>query len=313
MRKILIILFIIPAFIFGQDFPLTEKKVTIESMENKQIKLKGNNRLIAEYEDTLKVMAHTIMNAETETEKRLANTAFITNLTEVLQYEKSFKFPFDSLTTIARILSPDNTFRIFNWLLKKDNGAYEYYAIVHYHNKKRKRYEIIPLVDNSANIRNAEQEDLDAENWYGALYYQIAYIKKSGRKYYTLLAWDGNDGYSTIKIIDVMYFSGKNKIKFGLPIFKRNRNKSQKRVIIEYDAKTSVSVKYQQKKQRIVFNHLVSANNDLKGLEEYYIPEGTFNSYQYKNGKWWLQQDIDIRNQQKVKRIKKPKRGLLPN
>ena len=273
---------------------------------------KGNNNLFAEYEDTLKVMAHRIMNAETEAEKRLANTAFITNLTEVLQYEKSFKFPFDSLPTIARILSPDNTFRIFNWLLKKDNGAYEYYAIVHYHNKKRKRYEIIHLVDNSANIRNAEQEDLDAKNWYGGIYYQIAYIKKIGRKYYTLLAWDGNDGNSTKKIIDVLYFSGKNKIKFGLPIFKKNKKESQKRVIIEYDAKTSVSVRYQEKEKRIVFNHLVPPKKDLEGLEEYYIPEGTFNSYQYNKGKWLLEEDIDIRNQQKVKRIKKPKRGLVP-
>ena len=273
---------------------------------------KGNNSLFAEYEDTLKVMAHHMMNAETESEKRTANTAFITNLTEVLQYEKSFKFPFDSLPTIARISSPDNTFRIFNWLLKKDNGNYEYFGIVHYHNKKRKRYEVIPLIDNSANIRNAEQEDLDAENWYGGLCYQIAYIKKAGRKYYTLLSWDGNDGYSTKKIIDVMYFSGKNKIKFGLPIFKQNKKESQKRVIIEYDSKTSISVKYHSKEEKIVFNHLVPPNKDLEGLEEYYIPEGTFNAYQYKRGKWWLQQDVDIRNQQKIKKIKKPKRGLVP-
>ena len=273
---------------------------------------KGNNRLIAEYEDTLKVMAYKIMNAETEAEKQLANTAFIYNLKEVLQYEKSFKFPFDSLTTIARIISPDNTFRIFNWLLKRENGAYEYYAIVHYHNKKRKRYEIISLLDNSANIRNAEHEDLDAKNWYGGLYYQIAYIKKAGRKYYTLLSWDGNDSYSTKKMIDVMYFSGKNKIKFGLPIFKKNKKESQKRIVIEYDARTSVSVKYKQKEQRIVFNHLVPPKKDLEGLEEYYIPEGTFNAYQYNKGKWWLKQDIDIRNQQKVNKIKKPKRGLIP-
>ena len=273
---------------------------------------KGNNSLFVEYEDTLKVMAYHIMNAETEAEKRTANTAFITNLTEVLQYEKSFKFPFDSLPTIARISSPDNTFRIFNWLLKKDNGNYEYFGIVHYHNKKRKRYEVIFLVDNSANIRNAEQEDLDAKNWYGGLCYKIAYIKKAGRKYYTLLSWDGNDGYSTKKIIDVMYFSGKNKIKFGLPIFKQNKKESQKRVVLEYDSKTSISVKYHSKEEKIVFNHLVPPNKDLEGLEEYYIPEGTFNAYQYKRGKWWLQQDVDIRNQQKIKRIKKPKRGLVP-
>ena len=34
------------------------------------------------------------------------------------------------------------------------------------------------------------------------------------------------------KIIDVMYFSGKNKIKFGLPIFKKSKDQSQKRVIL---------------------------------------------------------------------------------
>lgn len=273
---------------------------------------KGNNNLIAEYEDTLKIIANKIMNAETEAERRIANTAFTTNLTEVLRYEKSFKFPFDSLTTIAKIKSPDNTFRIFNWILRKENGTYEYYGIVHYNNKNQKRYEVILLTDNSANIRNPEQAELDAANWYGCLYYDISYIKKSGRKFYTLLAWDGNDGYSTKKIIDVMYFSGRNKIKFGLPIFKKSKKESKKRVILQYDSKTSVSVKYHEKEKQIVFNHLIPSRKGLEGLYEYYIPEGTFNAYIYKKGKWWLEQDVDIRNTQKVAKIKKPKRGLIP-
>jgi len=273
---------------------------------------KGNNALISEYEDTLKLMAHNIMNAATEDEKRISNTAFITNLSEVLQYEKSFSFPFDSLITIARIKSPDNTFRIFNWLLKKDNGTYEYYAIVHYHNKTKKKYELITLTDNSANIRNPEQADLDAKNWYGGLIYDIAYIKKTGRKYYTLLSYDLNDNYSKKKIIDIMYFSGKNKIKFGLPIFKKSIKKSQKRVIFQYDAKTSISVKYHKKKKQIIFDNLVPIREDLEGLYEYYIPEGTFNAYNYKNGKWWLEQDIDIRNSERDNKFKQPKRGLIP-
>ena len=257
---------------------------------------KGNNRLIAEYEDTLKVMAHLIMHAESEEQRILANNAFIEDLTEVLQYEKSFKFPFDSLASIARLTSPDKTFRIFNWLLKKDNGSYVYYAIVHYHNKKNKRYEVIPLTDNSSNIRNAEQEELDARNWYGGLYYEIAYIKKAGRKFYTLLAWDGNDGLSTKKIIDVMYFSGKNKIRFGLPIFTKNKKETQKRVILEYDSKSTASVKYHKKSQRIIFNHLIPSRKDLVGLEEYYIPDGSFNAYSYQKGKWWLQEDVEVTN-----------------
>ena len=273
---------------------------------------KGNNKLIAEYEDTLKIIAHKIMNAESEENRRIANDAFIINLNEVLKYERSFKFPFDSLVTISKVYAPDNTFRIFNWLLRKDNSTYEYYAFVHYNNKKRDRYELIRLTDNSANIRNPKQADLDATNWYGGLIYDIIYIKKKGRKYYTLLLWDGNDSYSTKKIIDVMYFSGKNKIKFGLPIFKKSKKISQKRVIVEYDSKTSVSLKYHQKNQKIVFNHLVPSRKDLEGLEEYYIPDGTFNEYKYQKGKWWLIQDIDIRNIQKLPKIKKPKRGLIP-
>ena len=273
---------------------------------------KGNKKLFAEYEDTLKILAHNVMHGETENKRYAANQAFIQHLKEVLKFEKSFKFPFDSLITISRISSPDDSFRIFNWLLRKDNNKYDYYAIIHYYNKKRNRYEVIELLDKSSEIRNPEQEELDARRWYGCLYYQIAYIKKSGRKYYTLIGWDGNDGYSVKKIIDVMYFSGKNKIKFGLPVFKINRKKSQNRVIFEYDSKTSISVKYNEKKQQIIFDNLIPIKEELQGLQEYYIPEGTFNAFQYNKGKWWLKENIDIRFKSKFKKSKKSEKGLLP-
>ena len=273
---------------------------------------KGNNQLFSEYEDTLKVIAERVMNLPLEAEKRIANDALIEYLSEVLLYEKSFNYNFDSLITISRLKSPDKRFRIFNWLLKKDNNTYEYYGIVHYYNKKKKKFELITLIDNSNNIRTPEQENLDATNWYGGLIYDIIYIKKPGKKYYTLLLWDGNDGYSTKKIIDVMYFSGKNKIKFGLPIFKKNAKESQKRIILQYDSKTTVSVKYSNEKKEIIFNNLVPQRKGLEGLYEFYIPEGTFNSYKYKNGKWWLKEDVDVRIKQKIKKYKKPKRGLSP-
>ena len=273
---------------------------------------KGNKILFTEYEDTLKVLAKVVMNGDSENQRYAANQAFIKHLKEVLQFEKSFKYPFDSLITISRLRSPDESFRIFNWLLKKDNNKYEYYAIIHYHNKKRKRYEIIELLDKSSEIRSPENEELDARNWYGCLYYQIAYIKKSGRKHYTLLGWDGNNGYSIKKIVDVMYFSGKNKIKFGLPIFKLDKKKTQNRIIFEYDSKTSISVKYNEKNQQIVFDNLIPIKEDLVGLHEYYIPEGTFNAFQYNKGKWWLKEDVDVRSKSKFKNSKKNQRGLLP-
>ena len=274
---------------------------------------KVSKQLIAEYEDTLKIMAHTIMNGENEQVKTSANQAFITTLKEVLQYERSFNYPFDSLKTISVKTSSDNKVRIYTWLLKKDNGSYQYFGFVHYKNKSKKRYEIIALNDNSENIRRPENKSLDNNNWYGALYYKIIYIKKKGRKYYTLLGWDGNNDVSTKKIIDVMYFSGREKIKFGASIFKKGKT-TTKRFIIEYNATSTISVRYEEKEKRIVFDHLIPMKKDLEGLHEYYVPDGTYNALQYNNGKWELKNDVAVANPTSKSPTKvKPKMGITPD
>ena len=274
---------------------------------------KVSKQLIAEYEDTLKVMAHTIMNAQTEQEKFVANHAFIKTLKEVLQYERSFNYPFDSLKTISIKTSSDNRVRVYTWILKKDSGTYQYFGFVHYKNKSKKRYEIIALNDNSENIRRPKNEQLDNKNWYGALYYEIIYIKKKGRKYYTLLGWDGNNDVSTKKIVDVMYFSGKEIIKFGASIFRAGKT-TTKRFIIEYNANSNISVRYEKEENRIVFDHLIPIRKDLYGLYEYYVPDGTYNALKYINGKWILKNDIDANNPtSKNPTREKPKMGISPN
>ena len=274
---------------------------------------KVSKELIAEYEDTLRIMAHTIMNGENEEEKTKANDAFIKTLKEVLQYERSFNYPFDSLKTISVKTSSDNKVRIFTWLLKKDNDTYQYFGFVHYHNKSKKRYEIIELIDNSEEIRRPEIEQLDNTNWYGALYYEIIHIKKKGRKYYTLLGWDGNNEMSTKKIIDVMYFSGREKIKFGASIFKEGKT-TTKRFIIEYNATSTISVRYDKKEKRIVFDHLIPMRKDLEGLHEYYVPDGTYNALQYTKGKWKLKNDVAANNPaSKNPAREKPKMGITPD
>ncbi len=96
---------------------------------------KVSKELIAEYEDTLKIMAHIIMNGENDTIKQTANEGFIITLKDVLQYERSFNYPFDSLKTISVEFSSDKRIKLYSWFLKKDNGSYNYFAFVHYHNK----------------------------------------------------------------------------------------------------------------------------------------------------------------------------------
>ena len=54
---------------------------------------------------------------------KLIQTMTMPILKEVLSFDKSYKYPFDSLQTLS-ILSPeDNSFRIFNWILRKKTMA----------------------------------------------------------------------------------------------------------------------------------------------------------------------------------------------
>jgi hypothetical protein len=136
----------------------------LSSISNSIISQNVSFKLIKEYEDTLKIIAEKIMYSDNEQERIKANSGFITILKEVLVYDKSFKYQFDSLKTIA-ILSPnDKSFKLYNWILRKDNGTHSYYCLIQYYNKRKKRFDLIELIDKSDNLRNPIFDDLDSKN-----------------------------------------------------------------------------------------------------------------------------------------------------
>ena len=110
-----------------------------------------------------------------------------------------------------------------------------------------------------------------------------------------------------------MYFSRKEIIKFGASIFRAGKT-TTKRFIIEYNANSNISVRYEKEENRIVFDHLIPMRKDLDGLHEYYVPDGTYNALKYTNGKWILKNDVAANNPTSKSLIReKPKMGIIPN
>ena len=89
-----------------------------------------SQNVIIEYEDTLSVIAHTIMNGETEKIRTQANIGFLSELKEVLKYKKSYLYPFDKLVTISKLNPTDNSFRLFSWILKKEDDSFNYFNLI---------------------------------------------------------------------------------------------------------------------------------------------------------------------------------------
>lgn len=270
-------------------------------------------------EDSLKKLGKIILTAETDFERYSANEKFQVILEDALLQKNSFQYPFDSLVNTARLVSPDNKFRIFNWVLPKLEGSYEYFGIIQTWDKKEKKYILYKLKDNSEKITKPINEILDYQNWYGALYYKIILTTHAGKEYYTLLGWDGNTKITSKKIIDVLYFNSKEKPVFGANLFKF-KNKTQKRVIYEFSATATMSLKYdkqyllkgKKKRKMIVFDRISPLDPKMEGMYQFYYPEtNIYDAFLFKNGKWNYIKDIDARNQKETKADRKRKNKII--
>ena len=272
-----------------------------------------SKNVIIEYEDTLSVIANTIMNGETEKIRTHANIGFLSELKEVLKYKKSYLYPFDKLVTISKLYPKDNSFRLFSWILKKEDGSYNYFNLIILEATGKNDFNTIIELKDNKNVLNSEKNTLNKDNWYGALIYKIISPKKKNNKLYTILAWDGSNSKSTTKIIDVIEIKNK-EVSFGKDIFINGKTVS-KRIIYKYNSNTSASVNYEEENKRIIMDHLVPLKENQEGFNQFYVTDGSYDCYQYKNGTWMFTQNIDVRTKTTLPVIKKAKsdKGLFNN
>ncbi len=263
----------------------------------------SSNNVFVAYEDTLAELGPEILNGRNDSVKFAANYKFISILTKALKTPNSFEYPFDKLITIAKLSPNDNTFRIFNWNLAKEDGTYQYFCILQAFNKRFDRYQIFNLNDQSVNIKNPENASLTAQDWYGAHYFRLIGIKKRRNKYYTLLGWDGNNRLSTKKIIDVLYFGAAGEPKFGKQVLEAEAG-YRNRLIFEYNAQAVMSIKFYENARTIVFDHISPTDPSLKGIGAYQGPDGTYDALKFKRGKWEYLKNFDARNMKTKKKEK---------
>lgn len=235
----------------------------------------------------------TIGESKDDNERQLASDSLRLLLIEALNSEGSFSYPFDSLTHMGVLNSPDGYFRIFNWNVPRQDRSFAYYCFVMTYDKKSEISDWTELVEAKREINKVENKYLDAESWLGALYYEIIPIKGGKKPAYTLLGWDGKDKLTTRKIVDVISFE-KNGIRLGAPIFKTEMG-TNKRYLLEFADDARVSLKWHARQKRIVFDHLAPLDPMMAGIPAYYIPDGTFDTLNLVRGKWVFQEGVEAR------------------
>jgi hypothetical protein len=241
-------------------------------------------------EKKLSVLLDSLRSAKDDLQKEEKNLEFKTYLYETLQLEGAFSYPFSNLKTVGFIDSPDRQLRIINWNIELDDQTQKYYCFLMHLDEKKKNVELSELIDNSDPFNPRPTEILEANQWYGALYYKIIPVDKGSKTVYTVLGWDGNTASSNIKLIDVLYFTG-NTPKLGSPIFK-NSEGTFKRMFYEHSEKATMSLKYEEQYKRIIFDHLMPESPNLKGFYSFYVPDLSLDAFVLSSNKWIFKEDV---------------------
>jgi hypothetical protein len=218
------------------------------------------------------------------------NNSFISQLEGVIEEEWFFDHPFSALQTIGKIYSEDKEVRLITWNVEWENHSHTYHGYILKREKRKEGHFVVKLEDKSKLLPRQTKEILSTDNWYGALYYDIKDVEKGKKTYYTLLGYDYNNDRSTIKLLDVLHFAGKNA-KFGYPFFETKEG-FENRVYFEYSSRAVMSLKYERDRNMIIFDHLSPESPGLAEFREYYIPDMSYDAYKFEDFKWRLKEDI---------------------
>lgn len=258
----------------------------------------AQNISMVEAELELAHLLSELRNAINDEDKTEKNEIFKAKLETVLHNEQALLYPFSRLTTVGFIDSPDKQMRIINWNVEQDDFSHKYNCFVLHIDKRSKKHYVSELIDNSTVAQIQPSGILTSGEWYGALYYKIIPVKKGRRIIYTVLGWDYYSSLSQVKLIDAIYFTGKN-VKIGNPIFKSGKQ-SKNRIFFEHSKKTTMSLKYETQRERIIFDHLSPESPTMKKFKSFYVPDMTYDAFVLNGNKWVLFEDVIATNKDKT-------------
>ncbi|MBE7171825.1 MAG: hypothetical protein INR73_14650 [Williamsia sp.] len=248
----------------------------------------ADRKVLVQKEDSLQSISDSMINAENPAVRFRSDSNFVRTLIRALKVNYSFYYPFDSVATVSRQVSPDSSFRIFTWQLKRDEYMYLQKGAIQI-NTPDGSLKLFPLFDISMFTGKPLDSVRTRSNWIGAVYYKIILKEYNNKKYYTLLGFDDFSVGSNRKWLEVLTFNEQGEPQFGGPYvsFKGDTVKkpTQQRFNIEYKKEARTTLNYNPEMDMIIYDHLIS-ETDEPSRKDTYIPDGDFEGFKWDKGQW---------------------------
>lgn len=248
---------------------------------------------LPQLQDSLSRISEDIVNATENTTRFEHNAKFIKTLVQALRLPCSFDFPFDSLSMISALKSPDGVFKLYTWFVPTNEGGFRYFGTIQMPSKNG--LQLFPLIDHTENLADSNVVS-DPKTWFGSRYYEIVPVQNGKETYYALLGWKGNSPKTTSKVIEILSFKNGTPV-FGKPVFEQaGKPSARNRLIFTYNKMNSMTLRFDKKVNMIVFDHLAPYDPAMEGNFEYYASDSSFDGYAIGKGRLKLVENIEVNN-----------------
>lgn len=253
----------------------------------------GNDTItLSGYEIQLQSKFTELVTVLSNEKREEVNSGIISLMVKALEMPGSFKYPFDSLSYMGKVMSPDSLLRVYSWNVPMAGEGNLYSGILQFRDTTGLVHEIIVLDHQNSDDEDFETGEFNSSGWYGTLYYQIVPVERNGGTAYTLIGLDQNDYYTNRKIIDLLIRQN-GDVTFGAPVFRISGN-LQNRVVFEYSSRVVMHLRYHEELGKIVCDHLSPPDERYRGQYRYYGPDFSYDGFIYEDGEWRHLTDIDV-------------------
>lgn len=252
-------------------------------------------------EDTIRIYGDTLINSQLEDNRVIASYRIIKTLSKALKIKNSFYYNWDTLLPWKIITPEDGSFKLFTWYTRSDIDEYKFFGTIQ---MKSDTLRMFPLIDYSNFTDHQQDINVDNQNWIGCLYYGVKTVKAGKKSYYTLFGWDGNNLTSNRKVMEILSFNKEGKPRFGAPIIDMGNGRILNRFILEFADDASATLTYNNIEKKVVYDHVAPNGDSLEGFYGNFVPDGTYEGFEWKKGKWKHVEQIDY---------EKRKDGDVPN
>lgn len=245
--------------------------------------------------DSLAIWSSKFLDVKLNDELKLNfNEKFIEGFSEELSTKGSFEIDYPQFKSVSVQTAKDKSFRIFTWFVVTKNG-YQTFGLVQSTSSKSKTPVVTRLNDKGEDLRSAQFKTLNAKTWFGALYYDMVPFKIKGKKYFMLLGFNPGNGLSHKKVIDIVQIMANGQPRFGAPIFEKDK-KMANRIILEYDARAKVTLRYYEDTKTVIFDHLAPSRPEFIDQYQNYVPDLSYDAFVFGKDEWNYKADVDARN-----------------